>query len=693
MTPPFVRQPFLLLDARTGWRGVTADGVAVGETLTLAAVPGSTRPLVDAARSFGGFALATGVAVDGDGAIYVLDGIDAVVKRFDPCQALFETLPCLGGDGAQPRQLHRPRGLGITPRGDLVIADTGNARVQVFALKGLVLRAVWGAPAGAAAWEPTDVAVGPDGRVYVSDPLGSAVHVFAPDGTVLGAWGTGGPATDIALDGSGRLYVVRRGASDVLVLSARDGSELGVITAPAQLAGRFCPLLIAADPDGTLHIADTTGAIYCCGSGEVRACAEVAASPTGLVFDPAGNLLVAHGPGAVSVVAPSLRYEPSGVYITAALDSLIDEAPWDAVTLEGEIPDTTSVHLDSYTAQTEPSAGELAALPDSAWIGGATATNLAAGREWRALVLAPPGRYLAVRLRFAGDGVSTPSLSAVRAFYPRSSSIRRLPALYREEPLSADFLDRFLSIFDATWSELATTLDHVPEYLDPATTPAGPGHDFLSWLATWLGITFERGWSTERRRALLASAHTLFALRGTVEGIRLQVRLCAGIDAHVLEHFKLRRLLFVNESRLGVESELWGPSIPGRLQVGEYSSIGSFALRDDDDPLHDPFGYYASQFTVFVPARPDVDVSEIERVLAQVTPAHALGSVVTVAPRMQVGTHSFIGLDTAIAAYPAGFIEGAGTLGQDTVLAPSCATVAPTLSVGRARVGMTSQLD
>ncbi len=692
MTPPFVRQPFLLLDSRTDWSPAAVDGVAVGDALTLAPVPGSGRPLVDAAGSFGGFALPTGVAVDGDGAIYVLDGADAVVKRFDPCQTVFETLPCLGGDGAQPRQLHQPRGLGISPRGDLVIADTGNARVQVFALKGLVLRAVWGSPE-AQPWAPTDVAVGPDGRIYVSDPAGDAVHVFAADGSVLGAWVTGGPATDIALDGAGRLYVVRAGASDVLVLDARDGTEIGFLTAPPELAGRFCPLLVAADPDGTLHIADPTGAIYRCGGGEIRACAKLAVTPTGLAFDREGNLIVADGAGGVSLVAPSLRYEPAGVYITAALDSLIDRAPWDAVALAGEIPAGTSVSFESYTAQDEPAPGELAALPDSAWIGGATATDLAAGEDWRGLVLAPPGRYLAVRLRFAGDGTSTPSLTAVRAFFPRSSSIGRLPALYREDPLSADFLDRFLSIFDATWSEITAMIDHIPEYLDPATTPADPGRDFLSWLATWLGITFERGWSIERRRALLACAHTLFALRGTVEGIRLQIRLCAGVDAHVLEHFKLRRLLFVNESRLGVDSELWGPSIVGRLEVGEYASIGSFALRDDDDPLHDPFGYYANQFTVFVPARPDVDVSEIERVLAHAAPAHALGSVVAVAPRMQVGTHSFIGLDTAIAAYPAGFIEGAGTLGQDTVLGPSCATVAPTLSVGRARVGTTSQLD
>ena len=709
MSLPVLRQPFWLLNSRTGWQPAATDGVEVGDCIELAAVPGSSRPLVDSAGSFGGFALPTGVAVDSDGAIYVLDGADAVVKRFDPCAGAFVTLPCFGGAGSGPRELCRPRGLGISPRGDLVIADTGNARVQVVALKGLVLRAIWGPPTPpGGSWQPTDVAVGLDCRVYVSDPVQDAVHVFAPDGRALASFDVGGPATDIALDDRGRLYVVRRGFTDVLVLDSRTGAQVGVITAPDELAGRFCPLLVGADPDGTLHIVDTAGAIYRCGAGEIRACAvtaatptaagstaagSAAATPTALAFDPQGNLIVADAAGGVSVVSPSLRYEPSGTYITAALDSGIDQASWDAVALHGEIPAETSVQFDSYTTQTEPTPAQLAALPDSAWVGGATASGVAKGADWRALVLAPPGRYLAIRLRLAGGGASTPALYAVRAFYPRMSSIRHLPAVYREEPLSADFLDRFLSIFDATWTELATLLDDIPAYLDPHSAPAGTDYDFLSWLATWMGMTFERGWSAARRRAVLAASPTLYRLRGTVAGIRLQIRLFTGADAHVLEHFKLRRLLFLNASRLGVDSELWGPSFVGRLQLDEYASIGSFALRDDPDPLHDPFGYYANQFTVFFAARPDVDVAAVQRALASASPAHTVGTVVAVAPRMQLGTHSFIGLDTVVAAYPAGFVEGTGMLGQDTVLGRSCASVAPTLAVGQARVGTTTQID
>lgn len=690
MTLPALREPFLLLDRHTGFDAALLDRVSVSDEVTLAPIPGTARPLVDAAGSFGGLALPTGIAVDPDGAIYVLDGADATLKRFDPCDGVFVTLPCIGGVGSEPRQFSGARGIGISPRGDLIVADTGNARVQVFALKGLVLRAIWLSPDGS--WEPRDIAVGPDCRVYVSDPAGEAIHVFDPAGRVLGRFDATGPATDIALDGAGRLYVVRQGADDVLVLSASDGGVLGTVTAPAELAGRFCPLLVSVDPDGVLHVGDAAGGIYRCGGGEVRACAWIGVAPTALAFDLDGNLLVGSG-GGVSVVSGSRRVEVHGALVTAPLDSLLDAAQWHAVELEGEVPSGTAIEVQTFSTQDLLTSAQLAALPESAWAGHATAAALCAGEPWRALVLSPRGRYLSVRLILTGDGAATPSLRTVRVFYPRNSSLRHLPSVYRDDPLSADFLDRFLSNFDATWERIEHTLTDVPAYLDPCATPAEPDRDFLSWLATWLGITFERGWPIARRRALLACAPTLFKLRGTVEGIRLQIRLCTGVEAHVLEHFKLRRLLFLGESRLGADSELWGPSMARRLQLDAFSRIGSFELRDDDDPLHDPFGYYANQFTVFVTRRPGVDTAAVQRVLADAAPAHTLGQVALVEPRMRIGTHAFIGLDTVVGSYPEGIVEGQGVVGQDTVLGPSCDSVPPTLSVGNARVGTTSQID
>src|SRR5205823_4969544 len=60
------------------------------------------------------------------------------------CCGAFEPLPCLGGEGGQPRQLRQPRGLAVSRGGLLYVVDTGNRRVQVFSIKGLALTTILG---------------------------------------------------------------------------------------------------------------------------------------------------------------------------------------------------------------------------------------------------------------------------------------------------------------------------------------------------------------------------------------------------------------------------------------------------------------------------------------------------------------------------------------------------------------------
>ena len=100
----------LLLNERAGWRAASASAtleIAEGR-LRLRRQPGSLRPIADAGGSFGGLTLPTGLAVDDRGRIYVLDAASAHVRRFDPCEGKFVTLPCVGGIGSGPRQFQSP---------------------------------------------------------------------------------------------------------------------------------------------------------------------------------------------------------------------------------------------------------------------------------------------------------------------------------------------------------------------------------------------------------------------------------------------------------------------------------------------------------------------------------------------------------------------------------------------------------
>ena len=65
-------------------------------------------------------------------------------------------------------------------------------------------------------------------------------------------------------------------------------------------------------------------------------------------------------------------------------------------------------------------------------------------------------------------------------------------AVFGAEATSADFTDRFLSLFDTTLRGFEHQLDYLARYFDPASAPAQretpASLDFLSWLSSWIGI-------------------------------------------------------------------------------------------------------------------------------------------------------------------------------------------------------------
>jgi phage tail-like protein len=677
-----------LLGLAAGWRAASLDRLVAGRELTLRTAPGSARPLADADGTFGGFDAPTGVAVDVDDRVYVLDAGACVVKRYDPCTESFETLPCLGGAGAEPRQLADPKGIAVSCRGDLYVTDTGNRRVQVFSLKGLALRAVWGpyrvdgttgavtpaAPgdAGPGVWEPWDVAAGLDGHVFVTDRANGFVHVFAADGHcgVVSGVQLDRP-THLAVDRDGRLYVIEEGADDVVVI-APDGSSVERIQAPERLAGRFCATGIAVDDDGTL----------CVGA---------------LAFDRAGNAIVVDGSRRVCTLDRAATYEPAGTLVAGPLDSRIYRCEWHRVALELTLPEGTAVSVSAFTAEAERPIEEVLALPEERWSEPFTDGDPAA-TSWDCLLQSPPGRYLWLRLKLVG-GSGTPVVRTAEVFYPRASSLRFLPAVYGEDPQARDFTARFLSIFDTIRDSVSERIDGIAAYFDPCAVPAGgDGGDALQWLASWLGLALDPRLPVERRRVLVRRAYELFRCRGTPHGLRLYLTLYTGVAPLVLEHFKLRRWLFVGDGTLGDRSALYGEAIVRRLQLGDYSRIGEFQLDDTGDPLHDPFNVYAHRFTVFVPgycARGAGALVAIRRVVELAKPAHTEATVEIVEPRFRIGTQSLLGLDTVVGRYPDAVVEGEARVGYDSVLGPSADEAQPpTIRVGiRSRIGSNTVID
>ncbi len=128
---------------------------------------------------------------------------------------------------------------------------------------------------------PYDVAVGPDGSLYIADTYGNRIRRVAPSGvisTVVGAdtsiLGDGGPATaaqldfptQVAISSDGLLYIADRWHNRVRVVRPD-----GIITtavgngdaiassenSPPTATSLYHPEGIALRPDGSLVVADT----------------------------------------------------------------------------------------------------------------------------------------------------------------------------------------------------------------------------------------------------------------------------------------------------------------------------------------------------------------------------------------------------------------------------------------------------
>jgi sugar lactone lactonase YvrE len=239
-----------------------------------------------------------GVAVAPDGAIYFAEYQYACIRRVHADGTIITIAgraeeEGYAGDGgpATDALLQGPDGLAILPDGSVCIADSGNDRIRVINPNGII-RTIAGAgesgysgdggPATQATFlTPYDVALGPDGSLYIADTDNFCIRRVDPSGRintiagtgVAGYSGDGGPATAaqlnrpfaLALSRNGSLYVadysnsrVRRIRSDGTIETVAGTGTWGYDgdDRPATLAALNGPIGIAVGPDDEIYIAD-----------------------------------------------------------------------------------------------------------------------------------------------------------------------------------------------------------------------------------------------------------------------------------------------------------------------------------------------------------------------------------------------------------------------------------------------------
>jgi DNA-binding beta-propeller fold protein YncE len=127
-----------------------------------------------------------------------------------------------GGSGNGGGQFSKPRGIAVDSKGNIYVADQGNARIQKFDADGKFV-STFGTLGEAEGQfkEPNGVAVDPSGNVYVLDALNHKLVKFSADGKFVSEWK--GPADnnlygprDLAIGPNKQIYIVDQGRGRVV---------------------------------------------------------------------------------------------------------------------------------------------------------------------------------------------------------------------------------------------------------------------------------------------------------------------------------------------------------------------------------------------------------------------------------------------------------------------------------------------
>jgi trimeric autotransporter adhesin len=287
-----------------------------------------------------------GIAVDGQGNLYIADTSNQRVRKVDT-NGIITTVAGNGnagfaGDGgpAIAAQLSAPWSVAVDGSGTLYIADSGNNRIRKITSNGVISTYAGngagkfsgdGAAVSSSLNSPRGVYLDGTGNLYVADTSNNRIRKIGADGmlvTVVGN-GQGGFAGDggsalqahlsnpwsVALDASGNLYIadianyrVREVTTDgkITTIAGNGGIGFSGDGGPATQA-QITPVTVAVGAGGTVYVADqtneriraiTNGTINTiAGMGLYRyrgdggmATAAVFNNPTNVGFDAQGNL-------------------------------------------------------------------------------------------------------------------------------------------------------------------------------------------------------------------------------------------------------------------------------------------------------------------------------------------------------------------------------------------------------------------
>nr|WP_166180931.1 hypothetical protein [Altererythrobacter segetis] len=146
------------------------------------------------------------------------------------------------------------------------------------------------------------------------------------------------------------------------------------------------------------------------------------------------------------------------------------------------------------------------------------------------------GRFAWIYLTLEGDTRDTPELAAIRLYAQRFSyRDRYLPDFFTENltgteaeadggATPADFLERFLCLFEGSLTELEGRVAGSWMLSDPAAAP----DDALAWIGSWVGLAARTSERPVLLRERLKAAPYTAQLHGTAGGLLAELELATG---------------------------------------------------------------------------------------------------------------------------------------------------------------------
>jgi phage tail-like protein len=686
---------------------IAADGA-----LQLRALPRALEALPDGLDELPIPDAPAGIAKSEDGTIFFTEPGKHRLWRIDVCDPgkKAQPAPCIGGEGSNATQFESPRGLLFLPRRGLLIADSGNNRIQIMDPLSMRVREIWHGVN-----EPWTLAADRDMNVYVVVHGDRSLQKLNRWGTVdsdfranIEARSALSPpdcalsdpvAAAIArIDGEEHVLVLDRDLHAIVVFSL-DGQWERTFTTdalqkPLTLAVSERAIYIGDNGDQHLNVLQfelpsledieltlvgsgigyhgPIAALFAdCEARALKSCHPPESASAGIRTEPC-NLLLLAGEG----VPPLVLHEgsgnlASGFAIAGPFDHRRRPVDWHRLQAFAEtLPPHGHVRFfflfDSKTGEPPalPPITTASSLPEDVFEGWfafppdvtdgffeSFAKSDSSGVAALPDTQEPPdpstSTYLWLGLKLSGDGTASPRIHQIRLQFDHKSYLPQLPELYSDDRISRQFMLPLLSLFESFFGEAESTIAGLTALFDPNGAPA----DFLDWLAGWLAQDLKEEWSDDRKRRMIAKAFAAYAKRGTASGLRERLQDFTGVQSQIIEPALNSNLWSLGEvSTLNFDTMLAPAEAQGAV-LGTTATLDHSHLITEAEYGAPLFDEVAHRFTVAVYPNAVSTAkkrAEVTTTIERDKPAHTAYQLCVIQPGIRVGFQSMVGIDTVV---------------------------------------------